>query len=135
LKSNPRPKIVTWLAVIVLIFSAGQFAGIVAWFSLPELSLTVPRSYLLGKNLIWASISLVAGASLFLRWKWAIALTTWGAIAYAAFVIFDLFVLRSSEFALQARNFNLVATLVILSIILWAANRPNVQSYFRRNAG
>jgi hypothetical protein len=135
LKSNPRPKIVTWLAVIVLIFSAGQFAGIVAWFSLPELSLTVPRSYLLGKNLVWASISLVAGASLFLRWKWAIALTTWGAIAYAAFVIFDLFVLRSSEFALQARNFNLVATLVILSIILWAANRPNVQSYFRRNAG
>jgi hypothetical protein len=135
LKSNPRPKIVTWLAVIVLIFSAGQFAGTVAWFSLPELSLTVPRSYLLGKNLIWASISLVAGASLFLRWKWAIALTTWGAIAYAAFVIFDLFVLRSSEFALQARNFNLVATLVILSIILWAANRPNVQSYFRRNAG
>jgi hypothetical protein len=119
----------------VLIFSAGQYVGIVAWFSLPELSLTVPRGYLLVKNLFWASISLVAGTGLLLGWKWALGLTTWGAIAYATFRIFDLFVLRSSEFALQVRNFSLATTLVILSLLLWAANRPNVKSYFRRNSG
>lgn len=130
--SKPRPKIVTWLGIIVLIFSAGQFIGVFAWFSLPDVSLTVPRNYLLLKNLSWALIALAAGAGLIAGRRWALSLTTWGALAFALFQLFDIFVLRSSQFARQTKAFDAAATLGILSLVMWLMTRPGVQTYFRR---
>jgi hypothetical protein len=116
----------------VLIFSAGQFIGVFAWFSLPDVSLTVPRNYLLLKNLSWALIALAAGAGLIAGRRWALRLTTWGALAFALFQLFDIFMLRSSEFAQQTKAFDAAATLAILSLVLWSLTRPGVQNYFRR---
>jgi hypothetical protein len=119
----------------VLIFSAGQFVGVFAWFSLPDLSLTVPPSYLLMKNLAWGLISLVAGIGILFGRRWALPLSIWGAAAYTLFYLFDVCILRSSEYAQQARLFNIVATLGILILFEWLITRPGVQSYFRRKAG
>jgi uncharacterized membrane protein len=119
----------------VLIFSAGQFVGVFAWFSLPELSLTVPQSYLLAKNLAWGLISLVAGIGLITGRRWALPLGIWGTLVYTAFQLFDVLVLRSSEYAIRSRLFNVIAALGILILIEWFLTRPGVQSYFRRKPG
>lgn len=109
--------------------------GVIAWFSLPELSLTVPRSYLLLKNLFWGTVSLVAGIGLLFRRRWALLLARWGALFFAAFVLFDNLILRSSQYALQARAFNIAATLGTTSLFVMLLTRPGVHSFFRRNAG
>ena len=107
--------------------------GAFAWFSLPELSLTVPPGYLLIKNLVWGITGLVAGTGLLSGWRWALPFSIWGAVLFAAFQLFDVLILRSSQFAMQARPFNVAATLGILLLLLWFFTRPGVQSFFRRN--
>jgi hypothetical protein len=116
----------------VLTFSAGQFFGVFAWFSLPDLSLTVPRSYLLIKNLIWGLTGAAAGAGLIAGRRWALHLSTWGALAFALFQLFDIYVLRSSQFAQQTKTIDAAVTFGILALVLWLLARPRVQSYFRR---
>jgi hypothetical protein len=119
----------------VLIFSAGQFAGVIAWFSLPDISLTVPRSYLLLMNLFWGMISLVAGTGMLFGSSLALPLAKWGAVAFAAFQVFDNLVLRTSQYALRARAFNIAATLGLTIIFLLLLYRPSVHSFFRRKTG
>jgi hypothetical protein len=119
----------------VLIFSAVQFVGVFAWFSLPDLSLTVPRSYLLLKNLFWGIVSLIAGVGLIIGQGWALPFSRWGAVAFAAFQLFDFIVLRSSQFARQARTINISATLGTVALLFWLMSRPRVESFFRRKVG
>lgn len=133
--SNPRPKIVTWLSVIVLIFSAVQLVGAFAWFSLPELPLAVPRGYLLFKNLFWGVLSLAAGTGMLIGRSWALTLSRWGAAAYLVFQTINITVLQSSEYALRARTFNISATLGSVMLFYWLSSRPGVHNYFRRKAG
>jgi hypothetical protein len=108
--------------------------GAFAWFSLPELSLTVPRSYLLIKNLFWGMIGLIAGTGLLSGWRWALPFSIWGAVLFTAFQLFDVLILRGSRFALQTQPFNVAATLGVLLLLLWLLTRPGTQSFFRRNS-
>jgi hypothetical protein len=135
LRSIHRPAIVTWLSVIVLIYSAVQFVGAIAWFTLPDISLTVPRGYLLVKNLVWGTSSLAAGAGLLSGQGWALSFTRWAATLASVFYIGDAALLSSSQFALQSRTFTIFLTLVSLIAVLLILSRPSVKDYFRREAG
>ncbi len=67
--------------------------------------------------------------------SWALPLVKWSALLFAAFQIFDTLVMRSSQYALQARTFNIAATLGLTIVLLLFLTRPGVHNFFRRNAG
>lgn len=135
LRSRHKPGIVTCLSVIVLIYSAVQFMGAIAWFALPELTLTVPSGFLLIKNLVWGVTSLAAGTGMLTGQRWAWPLTRWAAVLLSTFYIADAVWLRSSQYARQSRTFTIASTLGSLLVVLWILNRPAVLAYFRREAG
>lgn len=130
LTSKNRPRPVTWLAAGVLTFSVMQFAGLTAWFTLPDIPISVPKGYLLLKNSFWGSVGLIAAVAIFFRCSWAPKFTYIGAIAYAAWMGIDRLLLQRSEFAKSSFPFTFgVITLCFLIVIL-ILSRPSVRQYY-----
>ncbi|MCK4741317.1 MAG: hypothetical protein KAS80_03445 [Anaerolineales bacterium] len=127
-KNRPRP--VTWLAVGVLTFSVMQFAGLTAWFTLPDLPTSVPKGYLFMKNGFWGSVGLIAAMALFFGRNWAPKLTYIGAIAYAAWLWIDRLLLQRSDYASSSFPFTFGAMTLCFLIVIWILSRPSVHQYY-----
>ena len=67
LKSDPRPRLVTMLALGVLILSAANWTRFFLALSLPGLPLSVPVWYLALVGLVWGSLGLLAVVGLSAR--------------------------------------------------------------------
>ncbi|MGB2896785.1 MAG: hypothetical protein WBB65_11555 [Anaerolineales bacterium] len=128
--SKNRPRSVTWLAAGVLTFSVMQFAGLVAWFTLPDLPANVPKGYLLLKNGLWGSASLVAAMALFFRRNWAPKLMCTGAIVYGAWLWIDRLLLQRSDYARSSFPFTFGAMTLCFLIVIWILSRSSVRQYY-----
>lgn len=107
-----------------------QFVGIAAWFTLPDIPISVPKGYLLLKNVFWGSVSLIAAVALFIRCSWAPKLTYIGAIAYAAWLAIDHLLFQRSDFASSSFPFTFGAMTLCFLIVIWVLTRPSVRRYY-----
>jgi hypothetical protein len=114
----------------VLTFSVIQFAGLTAWFTLPDLPISVPKGYLLLKNGFWGSVGLIAAMALFFRCSWAPKLTYIGAIAYAVWLWIDRSLLQQSDFANSSFPFTFGVMTLCFLIVIWILSRPSVRQYY-----
>ncbi len=107
-----------------------QFVGLAAWFTLPDIPISVPKGYLLLKNVLWGSVGLIAATALFFRCSWAPKLTYIGAIAYAAWLWIDRLLLQQSDFASSSFPFTFGAMTLCFLIVVWILSRPSVRQYY-----
>jgi len=107
-----------------------QFAGLTAWFTLPDVPITVPKGYLFLKNGFWGSAGLIAAMALFFRRSWAPKLTYIGAIAYAAWLWIDRLLLQRSSFASSSFPFTFGAMTLCFLIVILILSRPSVRQYY-----
>jgi hypothetical protein len=114
----------------VLTFSVIQFAGLTAWFTLPDLPASVPKGYLFLKNGFWGSVSLICAMALFFRRLWAPKLMYIGAIAYAAWLWVDRLLLQRSDYASSSFPFTFGAMSLCFLIVIWILSRPLVRTYY-----
>ena len=107
-----------------------QFIGLTAWFTLPDIPISVPKGYLLLKNGFWGSVGLIAAVALFFRCSWAPKLTYIGAIAYAGWLGIDRLLLQRSEFAKSSFPFTFGVITLCSLIVIWILSRPSVRQYY-----
>lgn len=107
-----------------------QFAGLTAWFTLPDLPASVPKSYLFLKNSFWGGVGLIAAMALFFRRIWAPKLTYIGAIAYAIWLWIDRLLLQRSDYAGSSFPFTFGAMTLCFLITIWILSRPSVRQYY-----
>ncbi len=107
-----------------------QFAGLTAWFTLPDLPASVPEGYLLLKNGLWGSASLAAAMALFFRRSWAPKLMFIGAIVYAAWLWIDRLLLQRSDYARSSFPFTFGAMTLCFLIVIWILSRSSVRQYY-----
>lgn len=133
LTSMSRPRPVTLLTAGVLTFSVLQFAGLAAWFTLPDLPASIPMGYLFFKNLLWGSIGLIAAMALFFRRSWAPRFTCIAAIAFTAWMWIDRLLLQRSDYARSSFAFTFGAVTLSFLILIWILSRPSVQQYYEEH--
>lgn len=107
-----------------------QFAGLVAWFTLPDLPASVPEGYLFLKNGFWGSVGLIAAMALFFHRSWAPKLTYIGAIAYAIWLWIDRLLLQRSNYASSSFPFTFGAMTLCFLIVVLILSRPSVRQYY-----
>jgi len=128
--SKNRPRLVTWLAAGVLTFSVMHIAGFTVWFALPDLPISVPKSYLFLKNGFWGSVGLTCAVALFFGHSCAPKLTYFGAVAYAAWLSIDRLLLQQSDYATSSFPFAIGAVTLCLLLAIWILSRPSVRQYY-----
>ena len=128
--SNRRPGLLTVLCLVLLAFSVIHFAGLVASFRLPELSLPFPDWYLLLRNGLWGLSGLIAAGGLFFSRSWAPSFTQWAGFAFGLWYWSDRLLLARSDYA--KRSWPAAAGLTLLAVLwlLWILKRPSIQDFF-----
>jgi hypothetical protein len=124
-----RPLVVTCLSLVVLTFSILQFAGLSAWYRLPELAWSVPGWYLPGKSLVLGVGALVGSVGLFSGKLWSTRVLHWLAVLYLVWFWADRLIIRSASFTRQALP--LYGTLISLAclLILWMLGWESTRAY------
>ena len=132
--SKKRPRIVTWLAVGVLILAALQFARLALGLGLPALPLSIPRWYIPLLSAVWGLSAALAAYGLLRGHSWAYTLTCWGSVALAAWYWLDRLWLVRSDYARRTWPIGLVFTLIALGAVFWALSRPVTRKFFREDS-
>jgi len=133
LPSNHRPGLLTVLCLVLLAFSVIHFAGLVASFRLPELSLPFPDWYLLLRNGLWGLSGLIAAGGLFFSRSWAPSFTQWAGLAFVLWYWCDRLLLARSDYAKRSWPAAVVVTLLAVLWLLWILKRPSIQDFFRES--
>ncbi len=130
-----RPRLVTWLSLGVLIFSAIHLIRMALGLRLPpDLPLTVPPAYIALNGGLWGLAGLAATYGLWRGRDWAIHLTRWGGLLYTVWYWLDRSLLARSDYARLTWPLGAVLTAFALGALLWALSRAHVRRYFRENA-
>ncbi len=133
MKSSRRPRIVTWLALGVLIVSAGYLTRFVVGLRLPELPLTVPAWYVPVNGAVWGLSGLAVAYGLFRGRTWAPALLRLGGLAFLLWYWADRLLLVRTDYAVRTRPFSVFVTFLAVVAIAWVLRQSSVQAYFREN--
>lgn len=100
---------------------------------LPELPLTVPKTYLLFKNGLWALTGLTLAVGLFLGKPWALKTVRWTAAGIGVWYWLDRVLFTRSDFARSSWPMAVIVTCVILMALLWTTRRQSVREYYRES--
>jgi hypothetical protein len=130
LRSEPRPKLVTLLAVGVLIFAMLQFARFVLGLALPDLPLSVPKWYIPLTGAVWGMGGLAVGAGLFAGRAWAPAAARASALAFTAWYWSDRLLFAQSDYVVQLRPLSIVVNLMCLGFLFFSLGRRDTIRYF-----
>lgn len=134
MRSDARPKLVTSLALGVLILSAASWTRFFLALSLPDLPLSVPVWYLAVVGVLWGTGGLVASVGLLIGRHWAPMLIKWGGGVYVIWLGFDRILFARSVYAARTRPFEFVASLALLGFAWWILHRPASREYFRERS-
>ena len=137
-KRPKRPLFVTWLLVLVLIFTGGQWlrfaAALQDWTFLAELPLSVPPAYLAASGLLWGLLGLGLLYGLWRGQTWAPRALQVTVLAYSLYYWIDRLWLAVPGPAQANRPFALFATLGLLVWIFATLRRKDVHAFFGDNA-
>lgn len=117
----------------MLIFSAVHFAGLLGGIKLPDLPLTVPRSYLLVKNGFWMVISIIASFALFTGRRWAVQFTRGSALVFGLWYWVDRTFIMHSDFTRESWPIAAFTTGALLVVLFGLTSRVSVRDYFRES--
>lgn len=133
-KSTDRPFAVTSLAALVLIFTGAQFfrvcvaAGSLGYYA--TLPLRVPGYYFIVTGLAWGAAALWLAFGLWQGKAWVPKAANLGAVAYAAFVSADRFLLQAQGPQTTNWPFAMVVTAMLLLTIFAIFRNKRVRAYF-----
>jgi hypothetical protein len=133
LKSETRPRIVTWLALGALIFSILFIVRFYLSYHLPNLPITIPRWYLSLTGFVWGLAGLVLSYGLFQIYPWALRMLTWGSLSFSGWYWLDRLFFASSEYSQLNWIASLILTFIALGLILGIQRRLDVQAAFKEN--
>lgn len=132
MRSNPRPSLVTLLALGVLILAAASWMRFFLALSLPDLPLSVPVWYLALVGIVWGAAGVIATVGLVIGRPWAPVITRWGGVVYVVWLWADRFLLARSDYAARIRPFEFALSLLLLGCSWWILRRPASTEYFRK---
>ncbi len=115
----------------MLIFSAVHVAAVMAWFALPDLPFTVPRGYLLIKNVIWALAGSVTAVALFVGAPWSLPIARLGVIGVPLWFLADQALLAQGDLSRRSLPLATVGVLIVTALAWWLLSRPSVKAYLR----
>ncbi len=137
-KRAKRPLFVTWLLLLVLMFTGLAWLRFAAtlqdWTFLAELPLSVPPAYLAASGLLWGLVGLGVIYGLWRRQPRAPRALLFAALAYSLYYWVDRLWLAVPGPVQANRPFALFATLGLLVWLFASINRSDVQAYFGDNA-
>jgi len=133
LQSNSRPRIVTWLALIVLTFSILFAIRFMLSFHVPDLPLSVPQWYFPLTGFVWGFIGLILSYGLFRTLPWALRMLTWASLSFVVWYWIDWLLFARSEYGRGSWPASLILTILVLGIIFWIQHRTDVRTAFQEN--
>jgi hypothetical protein len=117
----------------VLTFSGWQWATAITALQLPELALSLPKSYLIIRPVCFGLISLGIAAGLYFGRPWAPRTAQWISLAMVLWTLIERGILSPSEFAARTLLGTASITLLLWSGLLIMLRRPKVRKYFQEN--
>lgn len=133
-----RPLTVTFLAVGVFIFGAGQLWQAWAIYAQMALLLSLPTTFSpyarLAAALFWTVVALGLSLAVWRGWPRARLLVP---VAGGVFLIYHLTLIVSSVSAMAERGWpgNLLLGIVLLCLVTWVLNRPAARPFFAHQRG
>jgi len=132
--SRDRPLLLTALSVFSLLFATYKLVSVFLIFlnkdTISKLDLTVSLYYPLISGLIWSAIGYSFGYSVFARKSWASITGMVLGFSYTGFYWFDRLWISGKE---QPILFELILTLVFLSLLTTILNLNSTRVYFGKN--
>lgn len=129
-----RPRLVNWLGLGVLVFSAIYLTRLILGLNLPALPFAVPAWYIPVTGGLWGIGALVDAIALFCRMPWAPRVTRIGTGVYLAWFWLDRVLLVQSKYHRSTWPLALVASLLALGAVTWTLNHPTVRDFFEEKA-
>lgn len=102
---------------------------------LPDLPLTVCKTYLILGGGAWGTATLLSASSLFRGTSWAPTLTRCTALALAVWYWLDRLVFVHTDYAQRSWPAAAFLTLLALACLHWALTRPAARAYFGEDSG
>jgi hypothetical protein len=134
LKSKNPPRIVTWLAVGVLITSIIFIIRLIMSYQIPDLPTKIPAWYLSLTGFFWGSSGLILSYGLFRKLSWALRVFYWESLIFVVWYWADRILFVRSEYGQASWPASLFITLIALSLIFWIVRRPDVRATFQEKS-
>jgi hypothetical protein len=133
LKSNSRPRIVTWLAFAVLTLSILFVIRFFTSLHMPDLTLTSPKWYFSLTGFVWGASGLILCYGLYRTLPWALRMLNWGSLLFVAWYWIEWFFFVRSDYSRGSWPASLTLTVIALGVIFWIQRRTDVQEAFQEN--
>ncbi|MCJ7824947.1 MAG: hypothetical protein MUP44_08620 [Anaerolineales bacterium] len=115
----------------MLTFSGLHWAAAIAGTSLPDLALTLPKSYLIGKAALYGLLSLGLAIGLFFGHPWAPSGTRWTGLVILIWTALERLIFSTSEYATRTIPATMIIALLIWGALVLALRRPSVRDFFQ----
>lgn len=132
MRSNPRPRTITWIFITAFFFSLLHFARLALSFGLPALPLTVPLWYLTITGAIWGVLGVAIVLGFLLRKPWTTHTLRWGSVAYILWYWMDKLLLVRADYPRGSWPFSLIISMCALAFIFWSLQRPEIRAYLQK---
>jgi len=126
-----RPLLVTWLSLGVLTLAVFNLGGWLAGLSLPDLPYSVPRAYLVVRNVLWAAWGGLSALFVFQGKPRAVGLLRVGGLLVLGWYWADRLLLARSDYTRNRWPLAAVFTALSVTIVVVILGRPNVRDYFQ----
>jgi hypothetical protein len=133
LKSNSRPRIVTWLASGVLILSILFIVRFFLSFQIPDLPLTTPQWYFSLTGFAWGLFGLILSYGLFQTFPWAFHTFFWGSLSFMVWYWIDRLLFARSDYSQVSWPASAILTVLSLGFLLWVQRRADIKAVFKEN--
>jgi hypothetical protein len=133
LRSNSRPRIVTWLALGVLILSILFIVRLFLSFQIPDLPLTIPQWYISLTGFIWGLCGLILSYGLFRVLPWALHMLSWGSLSFLVWYWIDRLLFTRSDYSQVSWPASAILSVLSLGVLLWVQRRADIKAAFKEN--
>jgi len=100
-------------------------------FSLPDLDLTLPKGYLIGRAALYGLISLGLALGLYLGRPWAPRWTRWAGAVIVTWTLLERVIFNPSEYAIRTLPATTILAVLIWVVLSLALHRPIVREFFQ----
>lgn len=117
----------------MLTFSGWQWAATYTALRLPDLALTFPKSYLIGRPAVYGLLSLAIAIGLYFGFVWAPRWARWVGLGIVIWSTLERLIFSPSQYASRTLIGTSLITFLLWGILLLILRRPKVRDYFQEN--